>query len=414
MALTDITCRSTKPGPGRRKLSDGAGLQLWIMPSGARLWRYIYRYLGKQKVWAIGSYPKVSLTDARALRDEARQLLRQGKDPNSERDRALRAEQEKLHAQDSFDIVSREFLDKCRRENYSEVTLEKKEWLLDLARPKLGNIPVSELKPLDILDVLQDVEGRGLYETARRLRSTIGAVCRFAIFTARAQTDPTMVLRGAIATPTVTSYAAITDPEKFGVLLRAIDNFQGQPQTVAGLKLLALCFPRPGELRQAKWPEFDFQKQVWTIPANRMKMRVEHKVPMAPQAVAILKDLREFSGHKVYVFPGLAGSSEKPLCENAFNQALRRIGYAKDEMTSHGFRSSASSLLNDSDLWNPDAIERQLAHAEANPVRRVYARNAHWKLRVEMMQWWANYLDSLRYGEGERGFMLCRWARISI
>jgi integrase len=286
-------------------------------------------------------------------------------------------------------VVAKEFIAKCRRENYSEITIAKKEWLLSLALPKLRDMPAREIRPLDqdVLEVLQRVEAGGLYETARRLRSTIGSVCRYAIVTARAKQDPTIVLRGAITTPAVTSYAAITDPEKFGASLRAVDDFEGQPQTVAGLKLLALCCPRPGELRQAKWPEFDFQKCIWTVPAGRMKMRLEHKVPLARQTIAVLTELREFSGHKTFVFPGLKGSSEKPLCENALNQALRRIGYAKDEMTSHGFRSSASSLLNDSDLWNPDAVERQLAHVEANPVRRIYARNAHWKLRVEMMQW---------------------------
>ncbi len=401
MSLTDVTCRATKPGAKRRKLSDGGGLQLWIMPNGARLWRLVYRHLGKQRALSLGIYPEVTLTEARSRRDEARLLLRDGKDPIQERDKSRRAEQEKRTAGDSFGTVAKEFLDKCRRENYSEVTLAKKEWLLSLAFPKLNDIPVSEIRPLDVLEVLQRVEAQGHYETARRLRSTIGSVCRFAIVTARAENDPTIVLRGAITTPTVKSHAAITDPGQFGCLLRDIDDFEGQPQTVAALKLLALCFPRPGELRQAKWPEFDFERRVWTIPAERMKMRVEHRVPLARQSIAILTNLREFSGHKTYVFPGLKGSSEKPLCENVLNQALRRMGYGKDEMTSHGFRSSASSLLNDSDLWNPDAIERQLAHAEANPVRRIYARNAHWKLRVEMMQWWAGCLDALRNGQSD-------------
>lgn len=398
MSLTDVTCRATRPGSRRRKLSDGGGLQLWIMPSGMRLWRLVYRYLGAQKALAFGSYPKISLAEARTRRDAARLLLSEGKDPIAERDQARRKEQEKLHAEDSFGAVAKEFVEKCRREGYSEITLAKKEWLLGLANPELGNLSIPEIRPLDVLQVLREVEAQGHYETARRLRSTIGAICRYAIVTARAETDPTLVLRGAITSPTVTSYAAITESEEFGGLLRAIDKFRAQPQTVAGLKLLALCFPRPGELRLAEWPEFDFQKRVWTIPAARMKMRVEHKVPLARQAIAILTELREFSSHKNYVFPGLKRTSEKPLSENALNQALRRMGYAKDKMTSHGFRSSASSLLNDSDLWNPDAIERQLAHAEANPVRRTYARNVHWKVRVEMMQWWADYLDELRRG----------------
>ena len=399
MSLTDFTCKATNPGQKRAKLSDGGGLQLWIMPSGARLWRLLYRHAGRQRVLAIGSYPKVSLAEARKRRDATRVLLNEGKDPLAERDRARRLEQEERHERDTFEVVAKEFVAKCRREGLSEITLWKKEWLLDLAMPMLGKLPIPEIRPLDVLEVLQKVEKRGQYETARRLRSTIGAVCRFAVVTARAQTDPTIVLRGAVTVPKVKSHAAITDPEQFGALLRDIDQYDGQPQTLAGLKLLALCFTRPGELRLAEWPEFDFERCIWTIPASRMKMRAEHRVPLARQAIAILTELREFSGNKKYVFPGLKGSSEKPLCENAFNLALRRMGYGQDEMTSHGFRSSASSILNDSDMWNPDAIERQLAHAEANPVRRIYARNAHWKLRVEMMQWWADYLEILRRGE---------------
>ncbi len=396
MTLTDVTCRSTRPGSKRRKLSDGEGLQLWIAPKGPRHWRFIYRYDGKQKTLCLGAYPKLGLADARAERDRARALLREGRDPLIERARTELAEVERQHSEETFRNIAREFVAKCQREGYAEVTLWKKQWLLDMAMPYIGDFLVRETRPIHVLQVLQKVEAKGQYETARRLRSTIGSVFRFAIATARCDLDPTVSLRGAIATPKVKSHAAITDPEGFGALLRAIDGFGGQPQTVAGLKLLALLFPRPGELRLSKWPEYDFKRCVWTIPAERMKMRVEHKVPLAPQAIAILNQLREFSGHKEYVFPGLEGSSEKSLCENVFNQALRRMGYEHDEMTSHGFRSSASSLLNDSDIWNPDAIERQLAHAEANLVRRIYARNAHWKLRVQMMAWWADYLDELR------------------
>ena len=240
------------------------------------------------------------------------------------------------------------------------------------------------------------MEARGHYETARRLRSTIGAVCRYAIVTARAQDDPTAALKGAITTPKVKSYAAITEPVEFGGLLRAIDEYDALPQTVAALKLMALLFPRPGELRMSRWPEFDFEKCVWTIPAARMKMRREHKVHLAPQAVTILLDLRKYTGNLKFVFPGLLGNGTRPLCENALNTALRRMGYTKEEMTSHGFRASASSLLNESERWSPDVIERQLAHVDANSVRRVYARSAYWDQRVQMMTWWADYLDELR------------------
>lgn len=396
MSLTDVTCRGAKPAPRRRKLSDGGGLQLWIMPSGSRLWRFVYRYLGKQKILAIGMYPEVSLAEARERRDAARLCLRDGKDPVAAREKARRDERERLEMEESFAKVAQEFVAKCRRENFSSATLIKKEWLLDMAMPALGGMKVSEIRPLDVLKVLQKVETRGCYETARRLRSTIGAVCRYAIITARAQNDPTTALRGAITTPKVKSYAAITDPVKFGGLLRAIDDFDGQPQTVAALQLMALLFPRPGELRGAEWPEFDFEKCVWTIPAGRMKMRREHRVYLAPQAIAILTKLHQYSGHMRYAFPGLIGNGAKPLCENTLNTALRRMGYGKDEMTSHGFRASASSLLNESEKWNPDVIERQLAHVDGNSIRRIYARSLYWEQRVQMMKWWADNLDELR------------------
>lgn len=396
MPLTDAMCRGIKLGPTRRKLSDGGGLQLWIMPNGSRLWRLVYRHFSKQKELAIGTYPEISLAEARRRRDEAKALLRDGKDPTMEREKARRVERERAGAEDTFAKVADEFVAKCRRECFSEVTLIKKAWLLDMALPALGEMKVSEIRPLDVLSVLQTVEARGHYETARRLRSTIGAVCRYAIVTARAQDDPTKALKGAITTPKVRSYAAITDPVEFGGLLRAIDEYDALPQTVAALKLMALLFPRPGELRMSRWPEFDFEKCVWTIPAARMKMRKEHKVYLAPQVIAILLDLRKYTGNLKFVFPGLLGNGTRPLCENALNTALRRMGYTKEEMTSHGFRASASSLLNESEKWSPDVIERQLAHVDTNSVRRVYARSVYWEQRVQMMTWWADHLDELR------------------
>jgi integrase len=400
MFLSDVACRATKPGAKPKKLSDGGGLQLWVMPNGNRLWRLIYRNLGKQRTLCIGSYPAVSLVDARSRREVARLLLREGKDPITERERTRRMEQQKLNSADSFGKVAAEFMEKCRRDGLSEATLIKKNWMLGLALPKLKDIPICELEPLQVLEVLQDVEKRGLFETATTLRAVIGSVCRHAIFTARAKSDPTVVLRGAITTPKVKSYAAIIEPERFGELLRTIDKANCSPQTTAALQLLALLFPRPGELRKSRWPEFDFQKCVWTVPATRMKGRVEHRVPLPKQAIAILEGLKPYTGHVPFVFPSVREKIVQPLCENALNVALRRMGYAKDQMTSHGFRSSASTMLNESELWNSDAIERQLAHVEVNPVRRVYARNTHWKTRVEMMQWWADYLDGLRGGEG--------------
>jgi integrase len=246
-----------------------------------------------------------------------------------------------------------------------------------------------------VLAALQKVERRGRHETARRLRSTIGSVFRYAVATARADNDPTFALRGALTTPVVKPRAAVTDPRAFGALLRAIDGFDGQPTTHAALKLMTLLFPRPGELRMAEWSEFDLDDAVWTIPATRTKMRRAHRVPLSRQAVAILKALGEVTGNGRLVFPCVR-TVARPISENTLNAALRRLGYSKDQATAHGFRATASTLLNESGKWNADAIERQLAHVENNDVRRAYARGEHWDERVQMMAWWADYLDSLK------------------
>jgi integrase len=242
--------------------------------------------------------------------------------------------------------------------------------------------------------VLQILEIRERYESARRLRSTIGSVFRYAIATARAETDPTYALRGALTQVKPTPRAAITDAEKFGALLRAIETFDGQPGTRIALRLLALLFPRPGELRLAHWSEFDLESAVWTVPVLRMKMRRPHRVPLPAQVRELLCALRLFSTGDL-LFPGVRSQS-RPISDGTLNAALRRLGYAKDEATGHGFRATASSLLNESGKWHPDAIERQLAHVESNDARAAYARGEHWNERVLMMQWWADYLDQIR------------------
>lgn len=392
MRLTDVICRQTKPGPARKKLSDGGGLQLWVQPNGTRFWHLAYRFAGKQKMLALGPYPVVTLAEAREQRNDAQKLLRRGVDPAAERKQKI--DEQSLPGQ-TFKEVAIEFVEKLRREGRAETTLVKKEWLLDFAYPSLGAKRVVDIRPIDVLKVLQEPESRSCYETARRLRSTIGAVCRYAIATARAETDPTSALRDALTTPTVKPHAAITDERKFGGLLRAIDAFQGEPTTCAGLKLMALLFPRPGELRTAEWTEFDLDEKAWTVPAAKTKMRREHKIYLAPQAITVLEELQSVTGHCKLVFPGFV-KADRPISENTLNVALRRMGYSQDEMTSHGFRASASTLLNESGKWSSDAIERQLAHIENNDVRRAYARGLHWDERVKMMTWWANHLDKLK------------------
>jgi integrase len=394
MPLTDLDCLRAMPTARVRKLSDGGGLQLWILPTGSRSWRLAYRQHGKQKLLTIGRYPTVSVEQARRARDDAKKALAGKPGVQAQvRPSIVRAKD------DSFRSIAAEYLSKQRREGRADATLEKKQWLLGFATCAFGRKPLRDIKPYDVLQVLQEVEARGCYETARRLRSTIGAVFRYGVATLRAETDPTVVLRGALTTPIVKSHAAITDPIKFGALLRAIDDFDGLLTTRAGLKLHALLFPRPGELRKAEWSEFDLERSVWTIPAARTKMRREHKTFLAPAAIAVLNDLHAITGRGRLVFPGLV-SFDKPICENTLNGALRRLGYGPDEMTSHGFRASASTLLDESGKWSVEAIERQLAHVDRSSSRRAYARGERWHERVTMMAWWAGHIDDLRREDG--------------
>jgi integrase len=396
MPLSDVKCRNARPGSKLQKLSDGGGLQLWIQPAGSRLWRLAYRFGGKQKLLALGTYPLVSLADAREARDEAKRLLMAGIDPAREK------QDSKDDSHDTFRIIAEEFVAKLEKEGRADRTITKTKWLLSFAYPGLGDQSIRKIDAAAVLKVLREVEVRSRYESARRLRSTIGSVFRYAIATARAETDPTSALKDALIRPTVTPRAAITVPKKLGALLRAIDSFDGQPTTRAALKLMALMFPRPGELRAAAWAEFDFDNAVWTIPEVRAKMRRPHSVPLSVQALAILDQLREISGDGSLLFPSVR-TTKRPISDNTLNAALRRLGYSKDEATAHGFRATASSLLNESGKWHPDAIERQLAHVEGNDVRRAYARGEHWDERVKMMQWWADHLDELRLSHHEHG-----------
>lgn len=394
MPLTDLECRNAKAGSKLRKLSDAGGLQLWVQPTGSRLWRLAYRYGGKQKLLSIGPYPLISLSEARERRDAAKRLLLDGIDP------AVRKREEKaerLAAKNKFREIAEEYVTKLIREGRAKRTISKAEWLLSFAYPALGDRPIREIGAVDVLQVLRKVEARGCYESARRLRSVIGRVFRYAVATARAETDPTFALRDALITPKVTPRAAITDPKGVGGLLRAIETFDGQPTTRVGLQLMALLFPRPGELRMAEWTEFDFDKAIWTIPAHRAKMRRTHRIPLPAQAIRTLEELHTLTGRYQIAFPGVR-SWKRPMSDNTLNAALRRMGYGKEEMTAHGFRAMACSLLNESGFWNSDAIERQLAHVDANSVRRAYARGEYWQERVRMMQWWADYLDRLKAG----------------
>lgn len=391
-ALSDVACRTVKAGPRLKKLSDAGGLQLWVQPNGSKLWRLAYRFGGKQKLLALGTYPQVALAEARSKRDEAKKHLRDGRDPSEVRKQEKIAQAETAT---TFRDVAEEYLAKKKREDRSPATMTKLEWLLSFAYPALGHRAIKDIRAAHVLPVLREVEERGRRETARRLRGVIGCVFRLAIATERAEMDPTAALQGALAEHKSKPRAAVTDPKAFGALLRAIDGFDGQETTAAALKLMAILFPRPGELRAAEWTEFDLENATWTIPAARTKMRREHRIPLPKQAVAILKALRKITGKGRLVFPSVR-TTARSISETTLNAALRRMGYGTDEATSHGFRASAATLLNESGKWHPDAVERQLAHIESNDVRRAYTRGEHWDERVQMMQWWADYLDELR------------------
>jgi integrase len=403
MPLTDTTIRNAKPSDSVQKLSDGGGLQLWIMPNGSKLWNIAYRFDGKQKKLSIGAYPTVSLAEARQERDAAKALLNSGVDPSAQK--KLNAMASKEARAMTFQKLATELLDKKRREGKARNTIEKLEWLFSIAGEEIGDRPIADITAPEVLAVLRKVETKGHHETAKRLRAVIGEVFRYAIATARAANDPTFALRGALTAPVVEHRAAITEPKALGGLMRAIEGFQGQPATVAALKLMAYLFPRPGELRMAEWREFNFDEAVWTIPASRAKMRREHRVPLPTQALAVLDSLKPITGHGALLLPGYGMSggegrkvAPKPISENTLNGALRRMGFSADEMTSHGFRAAASTLLNESGKFSSDAIERALAHQDADAVRRAYARGEHWKERIDMAQWWADYLDALRDG----------------
>lgn len=403
MALTDVRIRQTKPDAKPLKLSDGGGLQLVISPAGGRSWKLAYRFSGRQRELTIGPYPEFGLAEARAERDKAKRLLAAGIDPATQKQLTKLAKASSDAC--TFAVIAGELLDKKRREGRAASTLLKLEWLFGLANAEFGDRPVADTTAPEVLAALKKVEKRGRLETAKRLRAVVGEVFRYAIATGRATTDPTFALRGALTAPVVKHRAAVTNAADLGALLRAIDGFQGQPTTTAALKLMAYLFPRPGELRMAEWSEFDLDGAVWTIPAERTKMRRLHRVPLPRQALAILHELKAITGYGALVFPGYGMSggtgrkvAPKPISENTLNGALRRMGYGPDDMTAHGFRAAASTLLNESGKWSADAVERALAHQETDPVRRAYARGEHWKERVDMAQWWADQLDAWREG----------------
>lgn len=393
--LTDTAIRKAKPKEKPYKVSDSQGLYLLVNPRGSKLWRVKYRMNGVERKLALGSYPEITLAEARSARDAARRQLAHSIDPNFvKRQERIEAG---IRASNSFSSVAQELIEKKAREGMAEPTLEKMRWFVKLLGNDYGKRPVAEITPQELLHELRKHERRGRLETANLLRAFASRVFRYAVATARAERDPAQLLIGALTTPRVKHFPAITDAVTFGALLRAIEDYQGDPAVMHALKLTPHVFQRPGEIRHMEWTEVDFGKAVWIIPEGKMKMRQPHSVPLSRQSLAILTNMRTLSGSGRYVFPSIR-SRTRPISENTINAALRRMGYPKDQMTAHGFRTSASSLLNECGKWNPDAIERALAHMVAGSVRRIYNQSAYWTERVEMAQWWSDYLDELREG----------------
>ena len=393
MALSDRACRAAKGRKADYKLSDGGGLYLLVKPSGARLWNQAYRFNGKQKKLSHGAYPIVSLADARRLRDEAKRLLVSGVDPGANKKAAKLTAV--ISATNTFAGIAEEYLQRIEDEGAAASTVTKNRWLLvDLAGPDLGARPIADISPAEILALLQKVERSGRRETARRLRSVIGTVFRFAVATLRAKDDPTLLLRGALKAPKVQHRAAITDEKQFGALLAAVDAYDGWPTLRCALKFTALTFARPGEVRGATWAEIDMKEAVWRIDGTRTKVRRQHDVPLSRHALDVLREVKEIAGGRTLVFPSIR-SHARPLSENAMNAALRRMGYTQEEMTAHGFRAAASSILNERG-FRPDVIEAALGHQDQNEIRRAYNRASYWPERIELMQAWADCLDQLK------------------
>ncbi len=392
MPLNDTAIRNAKADIKQKKLYDSGGLYLLVTPNGGKWWRFKYRFGGKEKLLSFGTYPQVSLKDARDDRDNAKKLLRNHIDPAIERKAIKEAES----GQGSFDAVAMEWLTKFSQSWSKSHTRTIKQRLENYILPNLGLQSINKITAPELLAVLRKIEALGYVETAHRVKQICGQIFRYAVATGRMERDPAADLKGALPPPKSKRMASIIDPKGVGGLLRAIDDYNGSIVTQHALKLGVLTFVRPGELRHAEWDEVNLEVAEWRIPAKKMKMKTPHIVPLSKQATAILEGIQPVTGQGKYVFPSERTYS-RPMSENTVNAALRRMGYTKNEITGHGFRSMASTLLHEQG-WKSDIIERQLAHQERNKVKAAYNHAEHLSERKKMMQAWADYLDALKKG----------------
>ena len=396
MALTDTFVKQVKHTgkPTGDKYSDGGGMYL-LVKAGGKYWRMDYSHAEKRKTLALGVYDAVTLLKARKRRDKARELLADGIDPGAAKQEEKAAKL--AAAANTFEVVAREWLEKSAAERMASTHTKVTTWLEKDVFPYIGRMPISAIGPRDVLAALRHMEGRGALDSVQRVKQICGQVFRYAVASGSAERDVTQDLKGALAKAVAGNFAAITEPKQAGALLRSIFVYAGHPYTVAALKLSPLVFVRPGELRTAEWAEFDLDAAEWRIPASKMKMRVDHLVPLSSQAVEILRSVQPLTGHGRYVFPGLR-TSERPMSENTINGALRGMGYAENVHTAHGFRAMARTIMDEVLNERVDLIEHQLAHAVKDANGRAYNRTAHLPARRVLMQTWADYLDKLRVG----------------
>lgn len=408
--IKDTAIRGLKPGKKPYKLFDERGLYLLVTPTGGRLWRFKYRILGKEKTLALGQYPDVPLKAAREKREEARRLVAAGVDPAAERRTAK--DRARTATAGTFEAIAREWLMKFQP-RWTEKTAETKSRRLEMhVFPRIGSKPIREITAPDILAVIRRVEATGRHDTARRAYQLIGEVFRYAVATDRADRDPSSDLRGAFAPVVVTNRAAVTEPAKVGAMLRMYDKYDGYIVTRCALRLAPLVFVRPGELRRAEWSEVDFSRAEWTIPAWKMKMRNSHTVPLSRQAITILREIQPVTGDGKFIFPSGRGG-DRPMSDNAILAAMRRMGIPKDEMSGHGWRATARTLIAENldalgltgAIWESMAreiIEHQMAHVVRDATGEAYNRTKFLRERRQMMQSWADFLDELKAGTVEQ------------
>lgn len=393
MKLTDSAVRNAKPCSKTYRLPDGRGLYLVVPATGNKRWLFRYRFDGKENAISFRLYPEVSLKDARRQREKARELLTKGIDPNEQRkiDKLQKTDSDK----NTFQAVAELWFNSQKNKWTKGYQVKVVRMLERKLHPWIGDLPIRKITPPILLKVLRKTESEGKFTTAHTMKQIAGQVFRFSVATGQTERDITFDLRGALATAQKKHMAAIIDPKEVGRLMRAIDGYQGSPEVCCALRLAPHVFARPGELRKAEWSEIDFDKSLWCIDAKKMKMRNDHIVPLSRQSLAILREIRLITGNYRYVFPS-ARSTTRPMSENAILAAIRNMGYTKDQMTGHGFRAMARTLIDEELGYRPDWIEQQLAHVVKDPLGRAYNRTKHLKERKEMMQKWSDYLDDLR------------------